>query len=165
MKKLFFSLCLLGLTIQAYAQITVLPEVVLTANYKYLNALDSEGMPEGVKILREEVALYDLKNSDIFLDEYDTYFVSFFIPEGKILAAYNKDGILLRTIEKFKDVKLPKDVRNSVLNKYPGWTITKDIYKVSYHHEKGVTKEQFEIKLKNDDKTIRTKVDADGNFM
>lgn len=165
MKKLFFSLCLLGLTIQAYAQITVLPEVSITANYKYLNAFNSEDMPEGVKVLREEVAFYDLKHSEIFLDEYDTYFVSFFIPEGKILAAYDKDGILLRTIEKFKDVKLPKDVRNSVLNKYPGWTITKDIYKVSYHHEKGVTKEQFEIKLKNDDKTIRTKVDIDGNFM
>jgi len=165
MKKLFFSLCLLGLTIQAYAQITVLPEVVLTANYKYLNALDSEGMPEGVKILREEVALYDLKNSDIFLDEYDTYFVSFFIPEGKILAVYDNDGMLLRTVEKFKDIKLPKDVRNSVFNKYPGWTITKDVYKVNYHNTKGVTKEEFEIKLKNDDKTIRTKVDIDGNFM
>ena len=165
MKKLFFSLCLLGLTIQAYAQITVLPEVSITANYKYLNAFNSEDMPEGVKVLREEVALYDLKNSDIFLDEYDTYFVSFFIPEGKILAVYDNDGMLLRTVEKFKDIKLPKDVRNSVFNKYPGWTITKDIYKVSYHHEKGVTKEQFEIKLKNDDKTIRTKVDIDGNFM
>jgi predicted nucleic acid-binding protein len=165
MKKLFFSLLLLGFTIQVYAQITVLPEVAITVNYKYLDAVNSEDMAEGVKMLREEVAFYDLKDSELYKDEYDTYFVSFFIPEGKILAAYDKDGILIRTIEKFKNIKLPQDVLTAVANRFPEWGIAKDIYKVNYHHEKGATKEVFRIKLENGDKTVMVKIAPDGNFM
>ena len=54
----------------------------------------------------EKVAMYDLKSSDLYSDEYATYNVSFYILDGKILAAYAKDGKLLRTIEKYKDIKL-----------------------------------------------------------
>lgn len=165
MKKLFFSLLLLGLTIQVYAQITVLPEVAITVNYKYLDAVNSNDMAEGVKMLREEVALYDLKDSELYRDEYDTYFVSFFIPEGKILAAYDKDGILIRTIERFKDIKLPKDVLKSVASRFPEWGISKDVYKVNYHYKKGVTKEEYRIKLENGDKTIVVKLASDGDFI
>lgn len=165
MKKLFFSLLLLGLTIQVYAQITVLPEIAITVNYKYLDALNSEDMAEGIIMLREEVAFYDLKDSELYRDEYDTYFVSFFIPEGKILAAYDKNGILIRTIERFKDIKLPKDILKSVANRFPGWGISKDIYKVNYHHEKGVTKEEYRIKLENGDKTVTVKLAPGGDFM
>lgn len=165
MKKLFFSLLLLGLTIQVYAQITVLPEVAISVNYKYLDAVNSDDMAEGIKMLREEVALYDLKDSELFRDEYDTYFVSFFIPEGKILAAYDNDGILIRTIERFKDIKLPKDILKSVANRFPEWGVSKDIYKVNYHHEKGVTKEEYRIKLENGDKTLIVKIAGDGNFI
>ena len=99
MKNLFFSLLLLGLTTQVYAQITVLPEVAITVNYKYLDAVNSEDMAEGIKMLREEVALYDLKDSELYRDEYDTYFVSFFIPQGKIVAAYDKDGKIINFVK------------------------------------------------------------------
>jgi len=165
MKKLLLSLCLLGLTIQAYAQVTVLPEVVLTANYKYIDALNNEETAEGVKMLREEVALFDLKKSELFVDEYDTYLVSFFIPEGKILAAYDKEGILLRTVERFKNTKLPENVLNSLALRYPKWNIIKDIYKVNYHYEKGVRKQEYRIKLKNHDDIINIKIDANGDFI
>lgn len=165
MKKLFFSLLLLGLTIQVYAQITVLPEVAITVNYKYLDAVNSNDMAEGIKTLREEVALYDLKDSELYRDEYDTYFVSFFIPEGKILAAYDKDGTLIRTIERFKDIKLPKDILKSVATRYPKWGISKDVYKVNYHRDKGVTREEYKIKLENGDKTVVVKLTPDGDFI
>jgi hypothetical protein len=49
---------------------------------------------------------------------YDNYVVSFYIPEGKILAAYDKDGRLLRTAERYKDVAVPKKVREAVAKKY-----------------------------------------------
>ena len=58
--------------------------------------------------LEEKVAMFDLRSSEYYNDEYDTYYVSFYIPDGKILAAYDKEGKLVRTIEKFKNVKLPK---------------------------------------------------------
>ncbi len=165
MKNLIFSLLLLGLTTQVYAQITVLPEVAITVNYKYLDAVNSDDIAEGIQMLREEVALYDLKESELYRDEYDTYFVSFFIPEGKILAAYDNNGILIRTIERFKDIKLPKDVLKSVTKRFPEWSISKDIYKVNYHHDKGVTKEEYRIKLENGDKTVVVKLAPGGDFM
>lgn len=42
--------------------------------------------------------MHDLKSSDLYSDEYATYNISFYIPDGKILTTYDKDGKLLRTI-------------------------------------------------------------------
>ena len=84
MKKYILILFLLTFTFQMFSQIIELPEVEITAvNYKYLNAVDAEDIAQPVKMLQEKVALYDLKNSDLYSDEYDEYFVTFFIPEGK----------------------------------------------------------------------------------
>jgi len=42
----------------------------------------------------------------------------------------------------------------------------KDVYRVSYNTSRdGTTKEQYQIKLKNGDETIRVKVDPNGNFL
>lgn len=166
MKKLIFILLLLGLTFQVYAQISEqLPEVVISVNYKYLDAVTGEDIAKPVEMLQKEVALYDLKNSELYSDEYSDYYVTFYIPEGKILAAYDKDGNLTRTIEKFKNVKLPNHIAKSIAERFPGWNVEKDIYKLSYHHKKGVINQEYKVRLQNGDKTLKVKVDADGNFM
>jgi hypothetical protein len=165
MKNLILSLLLLGWTTQMFSQITKLPEVYITVNYKYLNAVNAEDMAEPVKMLREEVAFYDLTSSELYSDEYDEYFVTFFIPEGKILAAYDKDANLIRTIEKFKNIKLPMDIRNTIAKKYPNWYMAKDVYKVNYHKDKGVTKMQYKVRLENGNESFNVKIDEDGNFM
>lgn len=166
MKKLFFGLCLLGLTTQSFAQIITLSEVDLTAvNYKYINAVDSEDASVSVKMLEEKVANYDIKKSELYSDEYDTYTVSFYIPDGMIVAAYNKDGEIIRTIEKFKNVKLPKAVNEAIYKRFPGWTLAKDVYRVSYYVSNEDAKKTYNIKLENGDKTLRVKTDEDGNFL
>jgi len=168
MKKLMIGLLVLGLTTQAFAQITKvekLSEVVVVAvNYKYLNQVDSQEAAVPVELLQRKVATFDLKNSDFYQDDYDIYTVSFYIPEGKILAAYDKDGNILRTIEKFKDITLPMSVAKSVTKRFPGWTISKDVYLVNYHHKKGVDK-KYKLTLENGDKRMRIKSDAEGNFL
>ena len=103
--------------------------------------------------------------SELYSDEYDEYFVTFFIPEGKILAAYDKDGFLIRTVEKFKNIKLPIDIIETIAQKYPKWHMAKDIYKVNYHQYKGVTKMQYKVRLENGEKSFNIKIDEDGNFM
>jgi len=168
MKKLIFGLFIFGLTIQAFAQVTKvekLSEVVIVAtNYKYLNEVDAKEAAIPVEVLQRKVAAFDLKNSDFYEDEYDSYFVSFYIPEGKILAAYNKDGKIIRTVEKFKNIKLPIEVVQSVSKRFPGWTINDDVYLVKYHHEEGVTK-KYKLRLKNGDKIIKVKTDEEGIFL
>jgi len=165
MKKPILIILLLALSSQVFSQVTELKEVVITAvNYKYLNAVDSEENSISVQELEEKVALFDLKSSEYYTDEYDTYFVSFYIPDGKILAAYDKDGKLIRTIEKFKNVKLPKAVRDAVVKRFPNWSMTTDVYKVSFHKHNNVAKKQYKVKLENKDKTMKVKLDEKGNF-
>ena len=165
MKKLIFSLMAIGFVYQMYAQDIKLPEVIISAvNYKYLNAVNSEDSDLIVKQLQEKVALYNIKEADVYEDEYDYYTVSFFIPDGKIVAAYDKDGVLLRTIERFESVKLPKDVRDAVFTRFPNWNLSKDVYYVNYNTNK-VPKKVYKLKLKNGDEVMRIKIDAEGNFM
>lgn len=170
MKKIIFGLLVFGLTIQSFAQIKTekLSEVVITAtNYKYLNKTGIENASIPVALLEQKVAGFNLKDADFYSDEYDTYEVSFFIPEGNILAAYDKDGKILRTIERFKNVTLPIKVRESVAKKYPNWSFAKDTYLVSYHDNNngGKITKKYKIVLKNGDKRIRVKCDEEGNFL
>ncbi len=167
MKKLILGLLVFGLTIPSFAQdIEHLAEVwIIATNYKYLSQTDAEDEALPVELLQRKVATYDIKNSDIYNDEYDHYEVAFYIPKGKILAAYDKDGKVLRTVEKFKDVKLPAAVSRSISKRFPGWTVTKDAYLVNYHDKKGVTKKMYKLRLENGNKLIRVKTDDEGNFL
>jgi len=168
MKKLLISLFVLGLFTQAYAQITKaekLSEIVIVAtNYKYLNQVDYKEAAVPIELLQRKVATFDLKNSNFYQDDYDSYFVSFYIPEGKILASYDKDGKIIRTVERYKGIALPTSVVKSVTKRFPGWIISKDVYLINYHHEKGV-KKKYKLKLENIDKVLRVKIDAEGTFL
>lgn len=167
MKKFLFGFLIIGLVINSYAQeeVVKLKEVALKAvNYKYLDDVKYENAPFSMEMLQEKVASYDLKDSDVYSDVYDTYEISFHIPNGYILAAYDKDGKLLRTVEKFKDVTLPTAVTNSVSKKYPGWVFKKDAYLVNYYDDKDVVK-KFKITLLKGNDRKRITIDENGVFM
>lgn len=167
MKKLILGLLAIGFAIQSFAQIVPekLSEVVISAtNYKYLNEVGLTNASIAVEVLESKVASFDLKNSEYYSDDYDTYEITFYIPDGYILAAYDKDGVILRTIEKFKDVTLPREVINSVSKRYPNWVFKSDVYKVSYHDKHGITK-KYKITLTNGDKRIKVFTDEHGDFL
>ena len=168
MKKILLGFLALGLTTQMYAQVVAeeqLSEVIVVAtNYKYLNDVNRTVESVPVRLLEEKVATYDLKNSELYQDEYDTYEVSFYIPEGRILAAYDKDGNIIRTVEKFKDIALPKEVAKAVAKRFPGWTISKDVYLVNYSDKSGATK-KYKLTLENGDQRMKVKTDEKGNFI
>jgi len=166
MKKIILGLFVFGLTIQSYAQIVELPEVEIVAvNYKYLDNVGEPDAAQPVKLLQREVAAFDLKNSEYYEDQYDDYFISFYIPQGKILASYDKDGNILRTVEKYKNIALPNAVAESVVKNYTGWTIAKNAYLVNYHDNKGVTKKEYKILLEKDSRRMRIKTDEKGNIL
>ena len=174
MKKIILSLFILGLTIQigfvnqSYSQTIndgMLPEIeVYFANYKYLNAVENAEMDYTVKLLERKVANFDITSLDLYQEEYEYYNVSFFIPNGQIVASYDKDGNLIETIEKFVNVDPPEGVIRSVEKRFPGWTIYKDVYKVRYHKD-GRTIQKFKLILENGQKHIRVKIDEKGNFI
>jgi len=169
MKKIMLSLLAIGLAIPAYAQIIKteqLSEVVVYAtNYKYLNSVNTEEVASvPVEMLERKVAAFDVKGSEFYQDDWGIYNINFYIPEGRILAAYDSDGKLLRTAERFKDINLPMAVKKAVLDRFPEWSITKDIYLVNYHEDRGVNK-KYKLKLENGDKILRIKVDEKGEFL
>ena len=167
MKKLILTLIILGFTIQNYAQIRTeqLSEVVIAAtNYKYLNKTGIENASIPVSLLEQKVASFDLKDAEFYADVYDTYEVTFYIPEGYILAAYDKNGEILRTAERYNNVTMPKSVINAVASRFPNWAIKKDVYLVSYYESGNITK-KYKITLENGDKKMKIKVDEEGHFL
>lgn len=154
----------LGFAIQGLAQET-LPEITVKAvRYKYLSAVDQKELAQPVKLLERRAAEFDVKSADFYEEDYDSYFVSFYLPEGQILASYDKDGVLLSTAEKYKDIALPSEVRNAVAQRFPKWSMTKDIYLVSYKQE-NTTNKVYKITLKNGDKRLKVKTNEKGEFL
>ncbi|MBQ4819686.1 nicotinate-nucleotide adenylyltransferase [Aquimarina sp. MMG016] len=142
-----------------------LSEVFISAtNYKYLDKVDSKEVAVPVELLERKVATFNLQNADFYQDDYDLYYVSFYIPEGKILAAYDKQGNVIRTAERFKDIELPTQVIKAVEKRFPNWVITQDVYVVNYHEKKGA-KKSYKLKLKNGEKVIRVKMNENGIFL
>ena len=168
MKKLLLGLLALGLTTQFYAQVIedgMLPEVEVRAtNYKYLNAVDNTEAAVPVQLLEKKVAQFDIKSSEFYEDGSDFYRVYFYIPEGRIVAAYDRDGKILYTIERFKNVALPNSVTDAIGEKFPGWKISKDIYRVSYKQDEGAIR-RYKVTLDNGVETVRVKVDENGTFL
>ena len=50
------------------------------------------------------------------------------------------------------------------MDRYPKWTITKDVYRVNYNDKKGSEK-TYKLKLENGGEVIRVKVDENGTIL
>ena len=164
MKKLVLGLLIFGLTTQLYSQVIELSEVEISVNYKYLDAVDADRIAKPVKLLEDNALNYQTNKEDLYDDEYDNYKVSFYIPDGKVVAAYNSEGKIIRTIEKYKNIRLPLEVLQAVAKRFPNWAVVENVYLVNYHCDKGIEK-QYKIKIKNEDKFVNIKTDEQGNFI
>ena len=167
MKNLIITLIITAFTAVSFAQEKTIPleEVeVLGVNYKYLDALGEGFVAKPVRVLQQSVANFDLKTIDGYEDEEKEFYVCFKIPVGKILAVYDKEGEIMRTSERFKDIRLPLAVSNAIVEKYPGWTIEGDIYLVSYIKNKKISK-TYKLFLEKNGNHRRVKTDDYGNFL
>lgn len=168
MKKMLIGLLVFGLASQMNAQEIMTEQlsevVVMAVNYKYLNQVDNQEAAIPVKMLERKAAAFDVTESDFYQDDYDYYTVSFYIPEGKIVAVYDSEGKVMRTVERFKDIALPTAVRNALAERFPNWELAGDAYRVNYDESKGA-KKTYKVKLKNGDKVMRAKLTEDGEFL
>jgi hypothetical protein len=167
MRNLIIGLIITGLTTVGFAQekVVALEEVeVLGVNYKYLDALGDEHVAKPVKLLEHKVANFDIKNAKFYEDEEQDYDVYFKIPEGKILAVYDGKGEIIRTSERFEDIRLPLAVSNAIVEKYPGWRIEGDIYLVNYRKNKEIIK-KYKLFIRKGEKNTRVSTDENGNFI
>jgi hypothetical protein len=168
MKNLVIGLFLMGVTAPFFAQVTPVEQLsevfIVGTNYRYLDETGSRDVAVPVKELERKVATFNLEELDVYEDETEIYDVSFIIPEGKILATYNNEGKILRTIEKFKQINLPESVTMAVMNRFPGWAIAKNVYLVKYFDDQS-GKKLYKLILENGDVQIKVKTDDLGNFL
>ena len=166
MKKLILFVLVLGLTTQMFAQIIVLDTIeIQSISYKYLYEVVDGDIDQNVKKLQTELAKFDITKEEYYNDVYESYEVTLRIPKGYAIAAYNKKGQLVRTIERYKNVKLPLVVSQALAKRFPNWVIDKDIYKVSYSEPEWESKKTYKLKLTNGKKSIKVKTDEEGNFL
>ncbi|NMH85909.1 nicotinate-nucleotide adenylyltransferase [Flavivirga algicola] len=166
MKKILLGLFIFGLTIQAYSQTIELSNTVISLNYKYLDATGFDNMPERVKRLEDEILNYEHKElSKLYDDINEVYEVSFNVPQGKIVAAYDKHGKIIRTKEKYNNVRLPLEVMQAISKRFPNWGIVEDAYLIRYHYNKDTLQQEYKVKIKNNDKSILVITDEKGTFL
>ncbi|PQV44886.1 hypothetical protein [Jejuia pallidilutea] len=166
MKKLIFSLCTFICFTFMYSQTVELPETVISVNSDYFNTVDSENSCNYVKKLEEALLEYNPSElSDLYDSKKDIYNVTFKIPEGKIIASFNKDGKIVETFEKYNNIRLPKAVIKAIVDKYPDCNIVEDVYVVKYHCNKEALKQEYRVKIKNKDSVITVKTDKQGVFI
>jgi len=161
---LVIAIIITALAAGPQAQAQTLPEVVVFArNYKYMRDVNSKDAAQPVKLLERKAASYDVKNSEFYEDDYDNYFITFYLPSGYILAVYDQNGKLLHTAERYKNVALPEAVKKAVAARYPNWSITNDIYRVTYDNTAD-SKMEYKLVLMNGSKRLRVKLSDKGVF-
>ncbi len=167
MRKIILVLFLLGLATPLFAQVEeTLPEVeVLGLHFKYLDAIGDEvDAPAVVKKMHKHVGNFDVLTSDVYDHDIDDYRFTFKIPQGKVLAGYDKEGNLLWTVEKFKDLRLPNNIIKMVAMEYPGWTFDKTFYTIRYNENNGVTK-RYKVIISKDGKKKRVTLNPEGDVL
>ena len=169
MRAIIVGLLFLGLTTLCYSQTgdeNMLTEVeVYAKNYDYLKSVNSDDKAlHEVHLLEREVANFDVNNLNLYRTDFDNYQVNFYNSKGVIRASFDNESNLVRTVERFENVDLPRSVRRSVVTRYPEYLISADEYHVRYHHKKGVTK-KFRILMEKDGKQFWVKTDENGNML
>lgn len=171
MKTLFFSILLLAVTAVSQAQEIVLEEAKVgfaplnakitqdgdQFSFKVEEAYGGEFAKDPIAFMKEnfDIGNFILEHED---KDYDSYQITLRSGKGALKADYDKDGNLVRTYQKFKDVVMPLNVRRMVYANYKGWTITENKYIASGNRDL-IDKEVYKFKMERGGEKQRVKLD------
>lgn len=175
MKNLLNVFVLIGLANLSFAQINDVASIesenykssastVSSVNSEYLTKVNDRYNSDDFLILEKRVSEYDISRSRKYDGRTNTFTVKFVATKGTIEAVYDEDGIVLSTLEKFKDVNLPVPVRHTAFKLYPEWQIIGNVYTVKYYRTKDVEK-IYKLKLSKGNKKQTLLLDASGNAL
>ncbi len=172
MRTLIVLLLLVGFISTSQAQqITELEEAKV--NFALNPIKISSNLEEYTFIVEESFAGEFIKNPIAFMkenfdikafitsidnDKYDEFLVTFKSSKGYLEANYDKDGTLVETSQRFKDIVLPLNVRRELYKNNIGWTMVQNKYMASGKSDR-IDKEVYKIKLENGKKSLNVKID------
>ena len=171
MKNLVIGLFVLGLTSLGFSQNTnsnveevKLESVTVTPrNLSYLDKVQDKSMSDHVKFLEDKASVYNVCELPEFDGRKESFKTIFRASKGYIIATYSNNGMILKTRERYSDIKLPKTVIKSVLSQYPNSDFLKVVYTVDYDHQKDV-KKTYKIQIMKDNLIKNLKISSGGNI-
>lgn len=170
MKKSVLILTLMTLGLQSYAQ-----EVIYSATLKkeqvppvVLNAVEVDfpdysvdaydAVPEGYDLINVE------ENMNFDSENLSNYQITISSKNKNIVAYYDEEGALLRTVEDLKNIEPPVAISRSLASTYPCWKVSKTRFHMS-KYENGKTKEEYKLVLTKDGKKKHVHTDMNGHIL
>lgn len=169
MKNAVFGAMMLGIASLGYSQGTnsKIDEVKLSGveitprNLDYMDRVSEGTVSFRVLQLEKKASRYVIKESPFFNEQSKVFYVTFRQKNGNILAKYDRNGKILESMERFKNILLPPAVRNSIYKENPGWTLHSNAYLVSYNQGKEVKKKyKAQIRKGSQKKSLRLTFDG-----
>lgn len=170
MKIVFSIVALVGFTLTLNAQTIQdeelrpdeLPAVVIKNAGKDFSVYLPDRNPDvRVRQMQDKFVGYNIGKD---FEGHDEYIVLLEADESSLVATYNDTGKLIRVVEKYDNVKLPRSVIFSVYKSFPGWVIVKD--KFLYTQADGdILKKQYNLKIKKDNDVKRLVVHPNGEII
>lgn len=155
MKKVAIGILVLGLTSLGLAQQAAEPfmtasledHAIAPANSVYLESAWDANTPLVVQSLQRKAAAFDVTTNSEFDKNLDEPFeVVFKSNKGSLIAYYNNVGEITMARENFKNVALPEEIREKVLEFGEDWTIQRTRFQSFYQDDK-VVKRSYRIGL------------------
>lgn len=112
---------------------------VLNADYTDAFTEDPIGFLDRNLDIHGFIALVKDKN-------YDSYLVTISSAKGYLQASYDKEGNLMDTQMKFKNIIVPAVIRNELYRNHKGWRMVQNSYRASGKNT-SLDKEMYRIKL------------------
>ncbi|WP_026914871.1 hypothetical protein [Christiangramia portivictoriae] len=91
-------------------------------------------------------------------ENFVSYQVTFRSDKGYLSAEFDKNGVLQRTSQKFRNIVLPAELRTELYNSNKGWSVISNNYIASGKGDL-VNKEMYKIKLENANQKRTVKLD------
>ena len=102
----------------------------------YLRQVQSPFVPKAVKDYQLMAVQYDVAQSDLFDGRDALFLVIFRTIKGSIEASYDWTGELVETVERFRNIALPRKIILSGMKNYSGWRVIGTNYYVYYVKER-----------------------------
>ncbi len=89
----------------------------------------------------------------------DFYEITLSSSKGYLIASYSKEGELINTFQKFKNILVPSDIRQELYKNYKGWAMVSNIFK-AYGENNTLNSAVYHIKLKKENQVQKIKISS-----
>ncbi|MCH4553470.1 hypothetical protein [Aestuariibaculum lutulentum] len=136
-------------------------------NDEYYNAVAVSADCERINALETLVANFDITKHQFYNERSNRFEIGFKEGDdksGQITAVFDAEGNLIKSFERFKDIRLPRVVLDAINDEYPGAIIKTNTYIVSYNEDSGTNK-IYKVKIDANGNKKSLKINSNGKFI